>query len=57
MSKRHNILPTITNLFISSARKIENMQEFKIKLFELLFYCKWQSCKSCMVTCNSFLGT
>ena len=37
MSKRHNILPTITTLFISSAGKIEDMQEFKIKLLELLF--------------------
>ena len=29
MSKRHNILPTKTTLFISSARKIENVQKFK----------------------------
>ena len=34
MSKRHNILPTKTNLFISSAGKIKNVQEFKIKLSE-----------------------
>ena len=34
MSKRHNILPTRTSLFISSAGKIESVQEFKIKLFE-----------------------
>ena len=34
MSKRHNILPTRTRLFNSSAGKIESVQEFKIKLFE-----------------------
>ena len=34
MSKRHNILPTRTRFFISSAGKIESLQEFKIKLFE-----------------------
>ena len=37
MSKLRNILPTRTSFFISSARKIENMQEFKMKLFEQLF--------------------
>ena len=37
MSKRHNILPTRTSFFISSAGKIENLQEFKVKLFESLF--------------------
>ena len=34
MCKRHNILPTITSLFIPSAGKIERVQGFKIKLFE-----------------------
>ena len=34
MLKRHNILSTITNFFLSSAGKIESVQEFKIKLFE-----------------------
>ena len=34
MSKRHNLLPTRTSSFISSAGKIENVQEFKVKLFE-----------------------
>ena len=34
MSKRHKILPTRTRFFISSAGKIESVQEFKIKLFE-----------------------
>ena len=37
MSKLRNILPIRTSFFISSARKIENMQEFKMKLFEQLF--------------------
>ena len=32
MSKRHNILPTGTSFFISSAGKIESVQEFKTKL-------------------------
>ena len=32
ISKRHNILPTRTRFFISSAGNIENVQEFKIKL-------------------------
>ena len=32
MSKRHNILPTRTSFSISSAGKIEIVQEFKIKL-------------------------
>ena len=31
MSKRHNILPTRTSFFISSAGKIECVQEFKKK--------------------------
>ena len=34
MSKSHNILPTRTSFFISSAEKIESVQEFEIKLFE-----------------------
>ena len=34
MLKRLNILPTRTSFFISSAGKIENVQEFKVKLFE-----------------------
>ena len=33
-SERHNILPTRTSFFISSAGKIESVQEFKIKLFK-----------------------
>ena len=33
MMKRHNILPTRTNFFISSAGKIESVWEFKIKNF------------------------
>ena len=33
MSKRHNILPTRTGFFISSAGKIESVQEFKVKLW------------------------
>ena len=32
MSKRHNILPTGTSFSISSAGKIESVQEFKTKL-------------------------
>ena len=41
MSKRHNILPTRTSLFISTIEKIESWQEFKIiKLFESLFHCR-----------------
>ena len=32
--KRHNILPTRADVFISSAGKIESVQEFKIKFFE-----------------------
>ena len=35
MSKRHNILPTITSFLISSAGKIERVQEFKMKTFRL----------------------
>ena len=35
MSKRHNILPTRTSFFISSAGKIESVQEFKIKTFRV----------------------
>ena len=34
MSKRHNILPTRTSFFISSAGKIKSVQEFKVNLFE-----------------------
>ena len=34
MPKRHNILPTRNSFFISSAGKIQSVQEFKIKLFE-----------------------
>ena len=37
MSKRHNILPTRTSFFISSAGKIEYVQEFKIKLSSSCF--------------------
>ena len=32
--KRHIILQTRTSFFISIARKIENVQEFKVRLFE-----------------------
>ena len=35
MSKCHNILPTRTCFFISSAGKIESMQEFKVKTFRV----------------------
>ena len=31
--------------------------KFKIKLFELRFHCRWQSCKNCMATCSSFHRT
>ena len=31
MSKRDNIFPTKASFFISSAGKIENVQEFKVK--------------------------
>ena len=34
MSKRHSILPTRSTFFISSAGKIESVQEFKLKPFE-----------------------
>ena len=37
MSKRHNILPRRTSFFISSAGKIECVQEFKIKLSSSCF--------------------
>ena len=37
MLKRHNILPTRTRFFISSARKIESLQELKIKLSSSCF--------------------
>ena len=37
MLKCHSILPTRTSFFISIAGKIENVQEFKMKLFESLF--------------------
>ena len=33
MLKRHNILPTRTSFFISSAGKIERVQELKNKFF------------------------
>ena len=32
--KRRNILPTRTSFFISSAGKVENLQEFEWKFFE-----------------------
>ena len=35
MPKFHNILPTRTSFFISSADEIESVQEFKIKLFQV----------------------
>ena len=38
MLKRHNILPTRTSYFISSAGRIESVQEFKVKPFEQLFH-------------------
>ena len=57
MSKRHDILPTRTSFFISSAGKIENVEEFKIIFFEKLFHCRWQPCKNCMGTCSSFQWT
>ena len=34
MSKRHNILQTRTNFFISNAGKIESVQEFVMKLLD-----------------------
>ena len=34
MSKRHKVLPTRNSFFISSAGKIESMQEFKTKFSE-----------------------
>ena len=34
MSKRHNILPTRTSFFISSAGEIESVLEFEMKPFE-----------------------
>ena len=34
MSKSHNILPTIAIFFMSNARKIKGVREFKIKLYE-----------------------
>ena len=57
ISKRHNILQTKPNFFISSAGKIASVHEFKIKLFEQLFHCKWQPSKNCMATCSSFQRT
>ena len=54
MSKRHNTLPRRASFFISSAGKIENVQEFEIKLFEQLLHSRWQPCKNCMVTCSCF---
>ena len=44
MSKRHSILPTKTNFFISSARKIESVHEFM------------NSCMN-MTTCSYFQRT
>ena len=44
MSKCHNILPTITSSFISSAGMTERVNEFRMKLFAWLFLCRWQSC-------------
>ena len=35
MSKHDNTLPTKTSFFISSARKIESLQEFKINLLRV----------------------
>ena len=40
MPKRHNNLRTGTSFFISSAGKIERVQEFRIKLFQKLFHCR-----------------
>ena len=40
ISKRHNILRIKTSFFISSAGKIQRVQELKIKLFEWLFHCR-----------------
>ena len=57
MSKRHNILLTRTRFFISSAGKIESLQEFKIKLFEWRFHRKWQPCKNYMAPCSKFKRT
>ena len=37
MSKRHNILPTRHCFFISSARKIEKVQEFKMNFSSSCF--------------------
>ena len=34
MQKRQNSLPTKISIFISSAEKIENVREFKVKFFE-----------------------
>ena len=56
MPKRHNILPTRSSFFISSAGKIESVEEFKSKLFEQLFHFRCHSCKNCMATCGSFQG-
>ena len=56
MLKRRNILPAGTP-FIPEAGKIENVQEFKIKLFKYLFHCRWQSYKNCVATCSSFQRT
>ena len=45
------------NFYISSTGKIESVQEFKMKLFEQLFYCRRQSCQYCMATCSNFHRT
>ena len=37
--------------------KNESVQEFKAKIFEKLFYCRLQSCKSCMAACSGFQQT
>ena len=37
MSKRHNILPTRTSFFISSAGKIKIVQKFEIQLLSSCF--------------------
>ena len=42
MSKRHSILLTKACFFISSVGKTESVHEFKIKLFQQLFYFKLQ---------------
>ena len=48
MSKRHSILPTKTNFFISSVRKIESVREFMNSCMN--------SCMN-MTTCSYFQRT